>query len=110
MPALTTDQQVPNAAPECTLCLRLAWHLTRAASVLVGMLRPIVRHQVNDDECASEGLPVGTSSPAVFCIPLSSGSPWRLDLWTETDEATRQGCLRLRLLGCDGEVWFHRAR
>lgn len=110
MTAQLIQKQPLNAAPECALCLRMASHVTNLTAALVGLVRPLVRHQLTDDECELKGLPVGTSEPAVFCTPLPSASPWRLDLWTEADDNTRQACLHLRILGCDVEVWYHAGR
>lgn len=106
----TTHQQAATAAPECALCLRVAWHVTRLASVLVGLVRPLVRHRLADDDCERKGIPEGTSSPAVFCLPLSGGSRLGVGLWTELDAPSGQSCLHIRLLGCAGEVWFHPKR
>lgn len=110
MPAQLTTSQAPAAAPECALCLRLAWHITRMTAAVVGLVRPLVRHRLADDECDRQGLPEGTSNAAVYCTPLDHASPWPLDLWTEADDGDGQACLHLRLLGCDVEVWYHAKR
>jgi hypothetical protein len=107
MPVQLTTQQPPTAAPACDQCRRIVWHIARLTAALVGLVRPLVRYPLTEAECASMGLPLGSTDPAVYCTPLHSASRWRLDLWKEADDGDGQACLHLRVLGCEVEVWYH---
>lgn len=106
MPAQLTFQPPQAADNECAPCLRLAWHITRLAAAVVALVRPLAQHRLTADECEQQGLPEGTSNAAVYCTTVGQSSPWRLDLWTEADDGDGQACLHLKLLGCEGEVWY----
>lgn len=89
------------------LSFRVALAVTEWAAFVVARFRPIVKLPMSEAECEHLGVPEGSVEPAVVCWPLKGASRWALDLWTEVDGPSGQSCLRIRLLGCSGEIWFH---
>lgn len=61
---------------------------------------------LSEGECESLGLPIGSTTRAVHCLPLANSAPWWVaDSWVEREPGALS-CLHIRILGCWGEVWF----
>jgi len=72
--------------------------ITRACTWAVGLRHTLKTYTLTDDECESEGLPLGSSEVCAYAIPLVGAQWWRLDAWNDGD------CFQLRALGWSVEV------
>ena len=87
---------------------RCAYAVARAAAWTVSRFRPVVQHRLTDDECEREGLPFGSTEPAVHARHIVGVPWWLVDAWVERDD-TPERCLHIDLLRHAVEVYFLRA-
>lgn len=85
---------------------RLANLVARVAALLVSTRRQLVRYTLSPAECATLGLPDGTTEPTVYVQPVVGCPWWRLDAWIDR-HSTTEHCLRLDALGFSVEVYYH---
>ena len=89
---------------------------TAAAWVIARTGRAVVKIKLTDHECEREGLPYGSTEPAVTAWPVVGMPWWRLDAWVDALEEPGQGerqretrvehCWKLDALGWHAEVYF----
>lgn len=104
-----------TATHPLTIRQRAAWATVRAlagaAAWVISARYDISTHNLTDHECQAQGVPHGSAAPSIFVLPLVGARWWHLDAWTcSGDGKPGDGCLHLRALGMEAEVFFSRKR
>ncbi len=86
-----------------TISRRAVRAILGACTWAVGLRSDVTQYSLTDDECESEGRPLGSVEPCAYAFPLVSAPWWRVDAWDDGE------CLNVRVLGWSLEV-HHKAR
>jgi hypothetical protein len=87
----------------------MAVGLAYLVASVISLFRPIVRHNLSDDECEAEGLPAGSRPRAIFVEYLSrSGAVpwWYVDAWADEPYSDEEASFNLQVFGFWCTVYF----
>lgn len=89
----------------------------RAAAWMVGRAHRVVHLPMYEHECEEQGLPYGSTEPAVFSWGQSTAKWWRVDVWVERPTASDAGgaergehCLKIDAFSQHIEVFYLRGK
>jgi hypothetical protein len=84
---------------------RLVYSLADAAAWAISRTgRTVIQHELADHECEREGLPHGSTEPAVHVGPMPGMPWWRVDAWVDRDGT--EHCWCLDALGWHAQVFY----